>query len=91
MVTWIKRMLSGPTPEERAARELDMARKALLEAQSAEEFARSQVEYNKTRITRIRNWLSEQTAENHEVPNVRSVDGSKGNSDAPRRKQAPKV
>ena len=60
MISFLRRMVSGPTPEELAARELDNARRALLEAQTAEEYARSQVIYNKQRIARLRSWLADQ-------------------------------
>lgn len=58
--SFLRRMVAGPTPEELAARELDNARRALLEAQTAEEYARSQVIYNKQRIARLRSWLADQ-------------------------------
>lgn len=56
----LRRLMRGPSPEELAARELDTARRSLLEAQSAQEWARSQVVYNEQRIQRLRAWLSDQ-------------------------------
>lgn len=57
MIERIKRLLSGPSPEELAARELNDARKALLMAQTGEEYAKSQVEYNRARIARLERYL----------------------------------
>ena len=59
MMSYFRRLLTGPSPEELASRELAHARRALLEAQSAEEFARSQVMYNKQRIARLRAYLAD--------------------------------
>lgn len=59
MMTIMRRLIAGPSPEELAARELDAAKRALLQAQSAEEFARSQVIYNQQRISRLRAYLAD--------------------------------
>ena len=59
MLTFMRRLLTGPSPDELAARELDAAKRALLQAQTAEEFARSQVRYNAERIARLRAYLAE--------------------------------
>jgi hypothetical protein len=59
MLTYLRRLIAGPTPEELASRELAQARRALLEAQSGEEFARSQVIYNQQRIARLRAYLAQ--------------------------------
>lgn len=56
----LRRLMRGPSPEELAARELDTARRSLLEAHSAQEWARSQVVYNEQRIERLRAWLAHQ-------------------------------
>ena len=64
MITYIRRILTGPSAEELAARELAQARRALLEAQTAEEFARSQVIYNQQRIARLRAYLADQADDN---------------------------
>lgn len=45
------------SPEEMMARELDDARRALLEAQSARDYANSMVVYHETRIDRLRSLL----------------------------------
>ena len=57
MMTLMRRLIAGPSPEELAARELNEARKALLAAQTGEEYARSQVEYNRARIARLEAYL----------------------------------
>ena len=59
MITYIRRILTGPSAEELAARELAQARRALLEAQTGEEYARSQVIYNQQRIARLRAYLAD--------------------------------
>ena len=64
MITYIRRILTGPSAEELAARELAQARRALLEAQTGEEYARSQVIYNQARIARLRAYLADQADDN---------------------------
>lgn len=59
MITLIRRLFTGPSPEELASRELAQARRALLEAQTGEEYARSQVIYNQQRIARLRAYLAD--------------------------------
>lgn len=59
MMNFIRRMITGPTAEERAARELAQARCDLLAAQTGEEYARSQVRYNAERIARLKAYLAE--------------------------------
>lgn len=46
-----------PSPEELMAREIDDARRALLEAMSARDYAASMVAYHETRIDRLRSML----------------------------------
>lgn len=46
-----------PSPEELMAREIDDARRALLEAMSARDYAASMVTYHETRIDRLRSML----------------------------------
>ena len=59
MLTIMRRMISGPNDQERAARELAQARCDLLAAQTGEEYARSQVRYNAERIARLKAYLAE--------------------------------
>ena len=46
------------SPEVLAARELDDARRQLLQAQSAEEYAHSMAAYHQARISRLEQYLS---------------------------------
>lgn len=46
--------LRPPSPEVMMARELDDARRSLLEAQTARDYANSMVMYHETRIDRLR-------------------------------------
>lgn len=50
-------LLRRPSPEELMARELDSARRGLLEALSARDYAVSLVAYHETRIDRLRAML----------------------------------
>ena len=43
-----------PSPEELIARELDQARRGLLEAQTGRDYANAMVLYHETRIERLR-------------------------------------
>ena len=54
MIEMTKRLLATPTPLEMAARELIGAQRAKLEAESALDYARSMVDYNNDRISRLR-------------------------------------
>jgi hypothetical protein len=60
---WIKRLFRPASPEELAARELDSARRQLLEAQSAREYADAMVTYHRSRIERLRAVLAEEEAQ----------------------------
>lgn len=44
----------SPSPEELIARELDQARRGLLEAQTGRDYANAMVLYHETRIDRLR-------------------------------------
>ena len=52
-----------PSPEELIARELDQARRGLLEAQTARDYANAMVIYHETRIDRLRAQLETMTRE----------------------------
>jgi hypothetical protein len=52
-----------PSPEELIARELDQARRGLLEAQTARDYASAMVIYHETRIDRLRTQLEVMTQE----------------------------
>ena len=58
-LNWIRRMYTPATCEELMARELDTARRDLLLAETAVEYAESMVLYNGQRIERLTNALKE--------------------------------
>lgn len=51
------------TPLELASKELDDAKRELLEAQSGQEFARRMVEYHSDRVKRLSVYVAQETAE----------------------------
>ena len=53
----IKSLFKSPSPQEIAARELEEAKRSLLEAQTAEEFARHTAAYHQERIERLSKYL----------------------------------
>jgi hypothetical protein len=56
---WIKRMYTPATCEELMVRELDTARRDLLLAETAKDYAESMVLYNNQRIERLTTALKE--------------------------------
>jgi len=56
---WIKRMYTPATCEELMVRELDTARRDLLLAETAKDYAESMVLYNQQRIERLTAALKE--------------------------------
>jgi len=59
MFTVIKKILQTPTPMELVVKELVEAQRSKLEAESAQDYARSVVQYNMDRIARLTNTLNE--------------------------------
>jgi FtsZ-binding cell division protein ZapB len=59
MIKSIKKLLQTPTLIELVVRELVEAHRSKLEAQSAQDYARSVVQYNIDRIERLTNTLDE--------------------------------
>ncbi len=59
MIKSIKKLLQTPTLIELVVRELVEARRSKLEAESAQDYARSVVQYNIDRIERLTNTLDE--------------------------------
>lgn len=57
MIDYVKSIFSAPSPETLALRELEDARRKLLEAQSAREFADSMCRYHEARIARLTMFL----------------------------------
>jgi len=56
---WIRRLYTPATCEELMARELDAARRDLLIAETARDYAESMVLYNKQRIGRLTGAMKE--------------------------------
>ena len=59
---WVKRMYTPATCEELMVRELDTARRDLLMAETALDYAESMVLYNNQRIQRLTEALKERLA-----------------------------
>jgi hypothetical protein len=59
---WIKQLYTPATCEELMARELDTARRDLLIAETAKDYAESMVLYNDQRIERLTEALKERLA-----------------------------
>jgi len=55
--SWIKQVYGTPSAEALALRELEEAKRRLLEAQTAKEYAESMVKYHETRIERLTAYL----------------------------------
>ena len=56
---WVKQMYTPATCEELMVRELDTARRDLLQAETAKDYAESMVLYNNQRIERLTTALKE--------------------------------
>ena len=61
-LNWIKQLYTPATCKELMARELDAARRDLLIAETAKDYAESMVLYNKQRIERLTEALKERLA-----------------------------
>jgi hypothetical protein len=59
----IKRLFEPPSAESLALKELETAKRLLLEAQSAREYADSMAKYHEARIRRLTNYLHTMTGE----------------------------
>lgn len=57
-MTTLARLLGRVTADQLARRELEEARIALLNAQSAAEYFRAVVTYNQRRVARLEDWLN---------------------------------
>lgn len=60
-VNWLKRVYTVPTAETLALRELENAKRSLLEAQSTKEYAESMCKYHDARIKRLTTYLHDAT------------------------------
>ena len=58
---WVKSLYTPPSPEVMAMRELDSAKRGLLEAQSAREWATASCQYHEARIKRLTAYLHKAT------------------------------
>lgn len=59
MKATLSRLFRRPTPAELAARELAEAELQLLSAHTAKEYAESVIQYNESRLTRLRMFLAD--------------------------------
>lgn len=60
-LTYVKRLFEPPSAEVMAVKELDAAKRLLLEALSAREYADSMAKYHEARIRRLSNYIHENT------------------------------
>ena len=61
--TWVKNAYTTPSAEALALRELEGAKRSLLEAQSAREYADSMCKYREAQIKRLTTYLHKATEE----------------------------
>lgn len=64
MIEYLKSLFRKLSPESLALRELEEARRSLLEAQTGREYADSMVKYHEARIRRLTKYLEER----HTIP-----------------------
>ncbi|WJZ48143.1 hypothetical protein [Phage DSL-LC05] len=62
-INWVKNAYATPSAESLALRELEEAKRALLEAQSAREYADSMCKYREAQIKRLTAYLHKATEE----------------------------
>ncbi len=60
-INWVKNAYATPSAEALALRELEEAKRALLEAQSAREYADSMCKYREAQIKRLTAYLHKAT------------------------------
>jgi len=63
-IIWVRNVYATPTAEALALRELEGAKRSLLEAQSAREYADSMCKYREAQIKRLTAYLHKATEEN---------------------------
>ena len=68
--SWLKQIYDTPSAEVIALRELEAAKRSLLEAQSAKEYAESMVKYHDARIRRLTTYLRDAHPDRKESENV---------------------
>jgi hypothetical protein len=62
-IEWVKRAYAKPTAELLALRELEEAKRSLLETQTAREYAESMCKYREAQIKRLTAYLHKATEE----------------------------
>jgi hypothetical protein len=63
LVNWVKNIYATPTAESLALRDLEEAKRRLLEAQTAREYAESMCKYREAQIKRLTAYLHKATEE----------------------------
>ena len=63
MYNWVRNAYATPSPEVMAMRELDSAKRGLLEAQSARDWATASCQHHEARIKRLTAYLHKATEE----------------------------
>jgi hypothetical protein len=63
LVNWVKNAYATPSAETMALRELESAKRSLLDAQSTREYADSMCKYHEARIKRLTTYLHKATEE----------------------------
>lgn len=63
MITFLRRYFRTPSAIERAKTELEEARKGMLSAQTARDYAQAITEYERTRIRRLEEFLAKESAQ----------------------------
>lgn len=59
IIAFVRSLVNPPSPQALAIKELESARRALLEAQSEEEYAAAMVSYNQKRVERLSQYIAE--------------------------------
>jgi len=63
MITFIREYFRVPSAIERAKTELEEARRGMLSAQTARDYAQAITEYERTRIRRLEEFLAKESAQ----------------------------
>jgi hypothetical protein len=63
LINWVKNAYATPSAETMALRELESAKRSLLDAQSTREYADSMCKYHEARIKRLTTYLHKATEE----------------------------
>lgn len=63
MITFLRQYFRAPSAIERARTELEEARRGILSAQTARDYAQAITEYERTRIRRLEEFLAKESAQ----------------------------